>query len=84
MFAAPMTRRLAGVPNRAIARSDLRPPSRPAAYPPQDEFTFDTQKLGDAPALFAALGLCEPLVDDRETLSSLPVTTEGVCNLGEK
>ena len=51
---------------------------------PQDEFTFDAQEFGDAPALLIALGSRERLVDYREPFGSLAVTTEGVRNLGEK
>jgi hypothetical protein len=38
---------------------------------PQDEFTFDAQKLGDAPALLIALGSRERLVDYREPSDGL-------------
>jgi len=51
---------------------------------PQDEFTFDAQELGDAPALLIALGSRERLVDYREPFGSFSVTPEGVRNLGEK
>src|SRR5258705_12115125 len=49
---------------------------------PQNEFAFDGQELGDAPALFVALGSLERLVDDREPFGSPAITTEGGGNLG--
>jgi hypothetical protein len=52
--------------------------------PPQDEFAFDAQELGDAPAQLMALGSRERLVDYREPFGSFSVTTEGVRNLGKK
>jgi hypothetical protein len=51
---------------------------------PQDQFAFDAQEFGDAPALLGALGSRERLVDCREPFGSLTVTTEGVRNLVEK
>lgn len=51
---------------------------------PQDELTFDAQKLGDAPALLVALGSPERFVDYREPFGSFIVPTQGVRNLGEK
>jgi len=80
-----MTRHLAGAPNRASAKSAPRPPSAPAAKPPQqDKFAFDAQELGDAPALLVALGSRERLVDYREPFGSPAITTKGVGNLGEE
>jgi hypothetical protein len=41
---------------------------------PQDEFTFDAQELGDAPALLIALGSRERLADYREPSAALAST----------
>ena len=76
-----MTGRLAGAPNRANAKSAPRPPARPIL--PQDEFAFDAQEFGDAPALLIALGSRERLVDCREPFGNLAVKTEGVRNLAQ-
>src|ERR1700730_9213634 len=84
MFAAPMTRHL---PARPIERVQKLPLGRRRGMwrtLPQDELTFDAQKLGDAPALLVALGSPERFVDYREPFGSFIVTTEGVRNLGEK
>jgi len=51
---------------------------------PLDEFAFDAQELGDTPALLIGVRSRQRLVDNREPFGSLTVTTEGVCNLGEK
>src|ERR1700730_10343686 len=84
MFAAPMTRHL---PARPIERVQKLPLGRRRGMwrtLPQDELTFDAQKLGDAPALLVALGSPERFVDYREPFGSFIVPTQGVRNLGEK
>ena len=50
---------------------------------PQDEFAFDAQEFGDAPALLIALGSRERLVDCREPFGNLAVKTGGVRNLAQ-
>ena len=55
-FSAPMTGRPAGAPNRASAKVLLGRRRGPRRSRPQNEFAFDAQELGDAPALLVALG----------------------------
>ena len=49
---------------------------------PQDEFAFDAQELGKAPALLGVLGSRERLVDCQKPFGGFAVTTEGVRNKG--
>ena len=50
----------------------------------QKKLAFDAQQLGNAPAVFIALGSRERLVDCFESLSNLPGTTKPFCQLAEE
>src|SRR6266404_5629774 len=84
MFATPMTGHLPARPIERAQKVLLGRRRRLRRTLQQDEFAFDAQQLGDAPALLVAFGPCECLVDNREPFGSFTVTTEGVRNLGEK
>jgi hypothetical protein len=75
-------RRLAGAPNRAIAKSVARPQWGLRRTLPQNEFAFDAQQFGDTAALLVASGSRERRVDYREPFGSFVVTAECTVSRG--
>jgi len=77
MLAAPMRARPVVAPNRASAKKHCSAAAACGAPSRRNEFAFDAQKLGDAPALLIGVRSRKRLVDYREPFGSLAVTTDG-------